>query len=86
MTQGCPKLTRLGRQVKWKASTYGLNAILDPRQSHPHKNLASLIDLPQTLLAAAGLPAPPEMQGRSLLPLSIHLIVNVTIRHKDETG
>lgn len=31
--------------------------------------LVSLIDLPPTLLDAAGLPAPPEMQGRSILPL-----------------
>jgi len=31
--------------------------------------LTSLIDLPPTLLDAAGLPVPPEMQGRSLLPL-----------------
>lgn len=31
--------------------------------------LVSLIDLPPTLLDAAGLPVPPEMQGRSLLPL-----------------
>lgn len=29
----------------------------------------SLIDLPPTLLDAAGLPIPPEMQGRSLVPL-----------------
>ncbi len=29
----------------------------------------SLIDLPPTLLDAAGLPVPPEMQGRSALPL-----------------
>lgn len=31
--------------------------------------LVSLIDLPPTLLDACGLPIPPEMQGRSLLPL-----------------
>ena len=31
--------------------------------------LVSLIDLPPTLLDAAGLPVPPEMRGRSLLPL-----------------
>jgi arylsulfatase A-like enzyme len=31
--------------------------------------LVSLIDLPPTLLDAAGLPVPPEMQGRSFLPL-----------------
>ncbi len=31
--------------------------------------LVSLIDLPPTLLDAAGLPVPPEMQGRSLMPL-----------------
>jgi len=31
--------------------------------------LVSLIDLPPTLLDAAGIPIPPEMQGRSLLPL-----------------
>jgi arylsulfatase A-like enzyme len=29
----------------------------------------SLIDLPPTLLDAAGIPVPPEMQGRSILPL-----------------
>jgi len=29
----------------------------------------SLVDLPPTLLDAAGLPVPPEMQGRSILPL-----------------
>lgn len=32
-------------------------------------DLVSLIDLPPTLLDAAGLPVPPEMQGRSVLPL-----------------
>lgn len=31
--------------------------------------LVSLIDLPPTLLAAAGIPVPPIMQGRSILPL-----------------
>jgi arylsulfatase A-like enzyme len=31
--------------------------------------LVSLIDIPPTLLDAAGLPIPPEMQGRSFLPL-----------------
>lgn len=31
--------------------------------------LVSLVDLPPTLLDAAGLPVPPVMQGRSLLPL-----------------
>lgn len=31
--------------------------------------LVSLIDIPPTLLDAAGLPVPPEMQGRSFLPL-----------------
>ncbi|TCS03070.1 sulfatase-like hydrolase/transferase [Rhizobium sp. BK418] len=33
----------------------------------PHEGLVSLIDLPPTLLAAAGLPVPPEMQGQSIL-------------------
>lgn len=33
------------------------------------RQLVSLVDLPPTLLAAAGLPVPPEMQGRSMLPL-----------------
>ncbi len=33
------------------------------------RQLVSLIDLPPTLLDAAGLPVPPEMQGRSILPL-----------------
>lgn len=33
------------------------------------RRLVSLIDLPPTLLDAAGLPVPPEMQGRSILPL-----------------
>ncbi len=33
------------------------------------RQLVSLVDLPPTLLDAAGLPAPPTMQGRSLLPL-----------------
>jgi len=33
------------------------------------RNLVSLIDLPPTLLDAAGLPVPPEMQGHSLMPL-----------------
>jgi arylsulfatase A-like enzyme len=33
------------------------------------RRLASLLDLPPTLLDAAGLPVPAEMQGRSLLPL-----------------
>jgi arylsulfatase A-like enzyme len=32
-------------------------------------SLVSLLDLPPTLLDAAGLPVPAEMQGRSLLPL-----------------
>jgi arylsulfatase A-like enzyme len=31
----------------------------------------SLIDLPPTLLDAAGIPAPEEMQGRSILPLTV---------------
>jgi arylsulfatase A-like enzyme len=33
------------------------------------QQLVSLVDLPPTLLDAAGLPIPPQMQGRSLLPL-----------------
>ncbi|RTE04264.1 sulfatase-like hydrolase/transferase [Paenibacillus whitsoniae] len=33
------------------------------------RELVSLIDLPPTLLDAAGLPVPAEMQGRSMLPL-----------------
>lgn len=33
------------------------------------EKLVSLIDLPPTLLDAAGIPVPAEMQGRSLLPL-----------------
>lgn len=33
------------------------------------RELVSLIDLPPTLLDAAGLPVPPAMQGRSILPL-----------------
>jgi arylsulfatase A-like enzyme len=33
------------------------------------RELVSLLDLPPTLLEAAGLPLPEEMQGRSLLPL-----------------
>jgi arylsulfatase A-like enzyme len=33
------------------------------------QKLVSLVDLPPTLLEAAGLPVPPGMQGRSLLPL-----------------
>jgi arylsulfatase A-like enzyme len=33
------------------------------------QQLVSLIDLPPTLLDAAGLPIPDEMQGRSILPL-----------------
>jgi len=33
------------------------------------EQLVSLIDLPPTLLDAAGLPVPPEMQGRSIMPL-----------------
>jgi len=36
------------------------------------RNLVSLIDLPPTLLDAAGLPIPPQMQGRSLLSLLRH--------------
>lgn len=31
--------------------------------------LVSLVDLPPTLLDAAGLPIPPQMQGRSIMPL-----------------
>ncbi|CAG7649320.1 sulfatase-like hydrolase/transferase [Paenibacillus allorhizosphaerae] len=31
--------------------------------------LVSLIDIPPTLLDAAGIPVPPEMQGRSIVPL-----------------
>jgi arylsulfatase A-like enzyme len=34
------------------------------------RQLVSLIDLPPTLLDAAGLPVPAEMQGRSFLPLA----------------
>lgn len=33
------------------------------------RELVRLVDLPPTLLDAAGLPVPPEMQGRSILPL-----------------
>jgi arylsulfatase A-like enzyme len=33
------------------------------------RELVSLIDLPPTLLDAAGIPVPPEMQGCSILPL-----------------
>jgi arylsulfatase A-like enzyme len=33
------------------------------------RDLVSLVDLPPTLLDAAGLPVPDEMQGRSILPL-----------------
>lgn len=33
------------------------------------RQLVSLVDLPPTLLAAAGLPVPQAMQGRSILPL-----------------
>ncbi len=33
------------------------------------RELVSLIDLPPTLLDAVGIPIPPEMQGRSILPL-----------------
>ncbi len=33
------------------------------------RHLVSLLDLPPTLLDAAGLPVPPQMQGRSILPL-----------------
>jgi arylsulfatase A-like enzyme len=33
------------------------------------RELVSLLDLPPTLLEAAGLPVPEEMQGRSLVPL-----------------
>ncbi|MCY3020860.1 MAG: sulfatase-like hydrolase/transferase [Planctomycetota bacterium] len=33
------------------------------------RQLVSLVDLPPTLLNACGLPVPPEMQGRSILPL-----------------
>ena len=33
------------------------------------EELVSLVDLPPTLLEAAGLPVPPRMQGRSVLPL-----------------
>jgi len=33
------------------------------------QQLISLVDLPPTLLDAAGLPVPPQMQGRSILPL-----------------
>ncbi len=35
------------------------------------RDLVSLIDLPPTLLDAAGIPAPEEMQGRSVLPLTV---------------
>lgn len=34
--------------------------------------LVSLVDVPPTLLDAAGLPVPPQMQGRSLMPLIRH--------------
>ncbi|MBB3128656.1 arylsulfatase A-like enzyme [Paenibacillus rhizosphaerae] len=41
------------------------------------QRLVSLVDLPPTLLEAASIPVPSEMEGRSLLP---------TIRHKEEKG
>ena len=34
------------------------------------QQLVSLVDLPPTLLDAAGIPVPEEMQGRSILPLT----------------
>src|SRR5439155_3385418 len=34
------------------------------------RELVSLVDLPPTLLDAAGLPVPEVMQGRSILPLT----------------
>lgn len=33
------------------------------------RELVSLVDIPPTLLDAAGLPVPPEMEGRSIMPL-----------------
>jgi len=34
------------------------------------RQLVSLVDMPPTLLDAAGIPVPPHMQGRSILPLT----------------
>jgi arylsulfatase A-like enzyme len=42
--------------------------------------LVSLIDLPPTLLAAAGIPVPPQMQGRSLLPR----LANASVPWRDD--
>ncbi len=39
------------------------------KAGHVDKNLTSLLDLAQTFLDVAGVPADPEMQGASLLPL-----------------
>jgi arylsulfatase A-like enzyme len=39
------------------------------RQGRQLREMISLIDFPPTLLDAAGIPAPPQMQGRSILPL-----------------
>lgn len=39
------------------------------KAGHVDRHLTSLLDLAQTFLEAAGVPAEPDMQGRSLLPL-----------------
>jgi arylsulfatase A-like enzyme len=39
------------------------------KAGHADKNLTSVVDIAQTFLAAAGVPADPEMQGASLIPL-----------------
>ena len=40
------------------------------------QQLVSLVDLPPTLLEAAGLPVPSEMEGNSLVPLVNHRSMN----------
>ena len=50
------------RGIHWCPGRFGASEVSG-------KELVSLVDLPPTLLGAAGLPVPGEMQGRSLLPL-----------------
>jgi arylsulfatase A-like enzyme len=70
---GCHFKTRNG---EYKRSCHDASIRVPTAFSGPGFNnrgnvteLVSLIDLPPTLLDAAGLPIPPEMQGQSILPI-----------------
>jgi arylsulfatase A-like enzyme len=70
---GCHFKTRNGEYKRslHDASIRVPTALIGPgfRGGGRVEELVSLVDLPPTLLDAAGLPVPEEMQGRSILPL-----------------